>query len=81
MKRIIVSAVAAVAVLLPPAAAQANSPAQHFEFDVTEEVLATCPSGTYTITAGSIAIVLHEGWPPTATRTSPSPNALGAWSW
>jgi len=61
MKQIIVSAVAAVAVLLPPAAAQANSPAQHFEFDVTGEVLATCPSGTYTITAGSIAIVLHEG--------------------
>ena len=28
---------------------------------MTGEVLATCPSGTYTITAGSIAIVLHEG--------------------
>jgi hypothetical protein len=28
---------------------------------VTGEVLATCPSGTYTITAGSIAIVFHEG--------------------
>jgi hypothetical protein len=61
MKRIIVSAIAVAAVLLSPAAARANSPAQHFEFDVAGEVLATCPSGTYTFTAGSIVIVVHEG--------------------
>jgi hypothetical protein len=41
-------------------AASANSPAQHFEEDVTGDVL-DCGSAQYTITSGSIKLVLHEG--------------------
>jgi hypothetical protein len=40
--------------------AVASGPAQHFEEDVTGEVL-LCETANYTITSGSIKIVLHEG--------------------
>ncbi len=41
-------------------AASANSPAQHFEQDATGDVL-DCGSVVYSITSGSIKLVLHEG--------------------
>jgi hypothetical protein len=42
------------------APAQANAPAAHFVEDVTGDTL-VCDSTTYTITSGSIKIVVHEG--------------------
>jgi len=52
------SAAAMCAVWIPAAAA--NSPAQHFEEPANGDVL-ECESAVYTITSGSIKIVLHEG--------------------
>jgi hypothetical protein len=40
--------------------AYANAPAEHFVEDVTGDTL-VCASTTYTITSGSIKIVIHEG--------------------
>ena len=55
---VLASAAAICAVWMP--AASANSPAQHFEEQVAGDVL-DCGSATYTITSGSIKIVMHEG--------------------
>jgi len=52
------SAAAVCAFSIP--AASANSPAQHFVEDATGDVL-DCGSAVYTITAGSIKIVVREG--------------------
>lgn len=54
----VASAAAMGAVWIP--AASANSPAQHFEEQAAGDVL-ECGSATYTITSGSIKIVLREG--------------------
>jgi len=40
--------------------AYANAPAEHFVEDVTGDTL-VCASTTYTITSGSLKIVIHEG--------------------
>ena len=55
---VLAAAVAVCAMWLP--AAWADSPAQHFEEDVTGDVL-DCGAATYTITSGSVKIVSHEG--------------------
>jgi hypothetical protein len=61
MKRTILSTAAAFGFLVSgSAAALANSPAQHDVMDATGFAF-SCPSGTYTITTGSIAFVFHEG--------------------
>ena len=52
------SAVAVCAFSIP--AASANSPAQHFVQDATGDVL-DCGSVVYSITSGSIKLVLHVG--------------------
>lgn len=52
------SAAAVFAFSIP--AASANSPAQHSVENVTGDVL-DCGSAVYTITSGSIKLVLHEG--------------------
>jgi len=52
------SAAAVCAFSIP--AASANSPAQHFVEGATGDIL-DCGSATYTITSGSIKLVLHEG--------------------
>jgi hypothetical protein len=52
------SAAAVCAFSIP--AASANSPAQHFVQDATGDVL-DCGSVVYSITSGSIKLVLHEG--------------------
>jgi len=52
------SAAAVCAFSIP--AASANSPAQHFVENIAGDVL-DCGSASYTITSGSIKLVLHEG--------------------
>ena len=51
--------------------ALANQPAVHFTEDVTGDVFA-CDTAVYTVTSGTVSIVVHEGQSPPATRTSPS---------
>ena len=53
-----VTAAAMCAVSMP--AASASSPAEHFQEDVSGDVL-DCGSTVYTITSGTIKIVFHEG--------------------
>jgi hypothetical protein len=55
---VLATAVAMCAISTP--AALANAPAEHFEEDVTGDVL-DCGSASYTITSGAIKIVFHEG--------------------
>jgi len=55
-----VLATAAAMCAISTPAALANSPAEHFEEDVTGDVL-DCGSAAYTITSGTIKIVSHEG--------------------
>lgn len=52
--------VMALATVVGSAAVAGAGPAQHWQFPVAGEELADCPSGTYTITRGSMAVTAHH---------------------
>lgn len=60
MRRLVATLAAALALALSASPALANGPAVHFSVPVTGDVF-VCGANTYTITSGTISIVIHEG--------------------
>jgi hypothetical protein len=54
------AAVSALALALSASPALANGPAVHSSFPVTGDVF-VCGANTYTITSGTVSVVMHEG--------------------